>query len=1164
MFLPEEQIHLKNNIIIGTNNFQKSDLILFKSQMTKKSVCNLKYIDINDDLLQLREKYLREKIMQKKDKIGMISKDWLNKYQKEIPSVIIHIIDITYRTIDCNEPSLIAEEIIKQTGKIKGEFMSSNYILIIKNLYKSNLEPQIKSNILYNLKYVKDKCILIINDNNQFENKNFIDNLSEIVKDEINAFFYNKKNLIHRKYEQCNQKKEREFSIKYLIKLFALSYLTHIDNINYSYLFKANVCLKQKVDKNNYKFISYTKSNDNYNTELENKHILYQILTYFEIKNISDYVIYYLCMKKNMKEIEINKIVYNHLISFNINNFLKIDDNNNEEIKFYSKYLFIFDSLWKLSWYKFKEILINNKMKNQDENDSFKTNISFNKDASNFYILNNLLRLYDFMIKEKEFIENNILNKYKDFKYKKIENKFIEKIPSYFELDENDKEVKELNLKENILFYINKIILKNKDILDINIIHKKLENLFTNQKYNSYLFNLMIKFELINKISQQNKEIIIKRIVEYINDNKLIKFQKVYENYLEKAFNLFIKENIGDDIIDKKHKKKIIIKYLSNSKIKDFSSEENNLINNIINYKEDCEENCCFNLNNNNNFIDLKLIYNNNETGNNSHLLIKPFDCLNITLNLSIKRKDIYLDIEKIQIFFNSERNSIYNNILNNLINYKEINISKKISQNNQLSFNFNHLIKYTSYHYFFIHNVKIICSNGNIININNVKFNNDIILYNKKNLEQKIIEIFGNNEVNNKLKVAKKEYYFYSLQYQKVIDNDNIIISKILGNIELKQNEITEKLNEKETKEKNYYLKQINIDNNSDDNDNENTTIIYRQNKPISDRDIHKYNFLIKLNNEGKYCLFYNFKFTIIHKDCPDESYTFEECGQSLIECVAPFKFTTQLESPLYSIYGEDKKIFYINYPIKLNILITNDLNNKIIIKNINFENVSKSIKIYSPLLKIFSKKEKKIILSPEDKFMISNKLIFNENIEDYIGVIKIKWISSELNDFIHSKNLYNETILELNKIIVKDIFCQIEGKFIFDNNCLNNYLSYQLKIKNLNNSSKKIKCELFEEKNENNIIDDINTKEIVCFGKTIIKDIIMPQKELNIFFLFYIKNGHIDKNLNNIIDLKFKNIIKIDEYKFEVNKDKDAQSNLINRIIFIPELYSQLNKNN
>ena len=1176
MFKPEEEKQLKNIIIVGTNNIQKSDLISFKKSMTKYSVCNMKYIDINNDIINSQINIKREEAIKIKNKLGMISKDWLNKYENEIPSVIIQIIDISNSTLENKEPLLISEEILLEIAKIKSAFMTSNYILIIKdicNLYKSNNDIIIKNNIINNLKDVKDKCIIIINDTNQFDKKEFIDKLCDLVKEEINTFFLLKKNKYHYKLDQCNIKKEIEFSIKYLIKLFTFSYMTHKDNINYFYLFKVNLYLRQKLDKNNNKFISYI-NNDNNNINNEKKEFLYKIISYFEIKNVADYIVYYLCMKKNMKEIEINKLIYSHISYYNIYNFLKINNNkniinnnnddDNIDINFYYKYLFIFDSIWKFTWYKYNEIIINNKDKNSLKDNNFNYNITFDKNVSDFYVLNNLLRLYNFMIKEKNFIKNNIINKYKNYKYNKKDNKFIEKLPSYFELDKNNKEIKELNLEESIILYINNIILNNIDILDINIIYKKLQYFFYSQKYNSYLFNIIIKFNLIDKNNQNNKEIFIKNTLNYLNDYKLIKFPKVYEDYLEKTFKIFIKENIGDNLVNNKNKLELIIKYLDITKKNKFSNEETNLINKIINEKNENEKGFNINLNNKyNNFIDFKIIYN-NETLNNN-ISVKPFDILNIKIDLLLKKEEIFLNIDKIKIFFNSEINNDVNN-KNYMNNYKEIKISNKLSKKNNISFNFNHLIKYSNYNYFLIDNISIYLENGNKININNIKIDNNIILYAKNGINEKIVKIIEDNNLDNKkIKVGEKENYFYCLNYQKMINNDNIIISKIIGKIELKEKEENKENKDiKENKEKKYYLKTVNIDNNSSNNE---SLITFLENKSFKDNDIHNYNFIIKINEIGEYILLYNLKFIIIHKECENESYTFEEKGKKKIECIKPFYFKNKLESSLYTKCPKDKQIIYPkNYPIKLNIIITNSLAQKIIIKNINFENISNNIKINSPILKIITKNKNNMILCPGEKFIIPNKLFINENIECTIGNIKIIWISKELDNFFQSKIFFNETIIELNKIKAKEIPFEINGDFIYENKKLiDNFLYNKLRIKNLNKNSRKIHCELL---NENNIIEK-NKKDIVSYGKTIINDIIFPQKEIYFLFHFYDKNKK-KKNIDKIIiDSRYNNIIKIDEYNLENNNELDnneLENNtyLINQIFFVPELYSQFNNNN
>ncbi len=1163
MFHPKDKIKLKNNNIIGTNNFTKSDLNSFKISISKACISNIKFIDINPQVLNSRITKQREKAMKKKNKLGMISKEWLNKYQNEIPCVIIQIIDITAKIIERKDPSLISEDIMLEMGKIKSAFMASNYILILKNLcnfYKNNHDALIKNNILSNVKYAKDKCIIIVNDNNQFDNKRFVDNLSEITKEEINSFFRIKKNNAHIKLEQYNKKKEMEFYVKNLIKLFTFSFMTHKEKINYSYLFKANYTLRQKIDKKNYKFISYISDKNDNNNDLKKKEFLKIILAYLEIKNISDYIIFYLSQKKNMKEIEINKLIYGHISYFNVNNFLKLKNSNISKDEFYdlyNKYLYLFDSIWKFNWYKFREGIINNKLIAPENSGISACNVIFDQNISDFSYLNNLLKLYNFMNKEKDFMEN-IINKYNNYKYKQINNKFIEKIDTYYEISE-DGQKKELKLEETILLYMNKIILNNKDILDITKIYKKLETFFLSHKFNSYFFNLINRFGLIDK----NINFFIKNTLEYMNDNILKKFPKVYRNYLAKIYDLFIKQNFGNEHIEWIYKFQLIIKYLDITENENFSNEEVDLINNILNEVDAKNTKEIYNtlniISNCNNLFELKIIYNNNENLKDRDE-IKPFDCLNVKINLSLKKEHIFFDVEKIQVYFNSEINLDDNNKKRDLNkNYKEINISNRISKTNGISFNFNHLIKNISHNYFLISNISIILKNRNVINIHNYKKNDNIILYNKSealNINQKIIKLIQTKNDNINLRVGEKENYLYNLQYQKIIEDDNIIISSVSGRIDLKEkteNNIGYKMNY------NYFLKKINIDVNCDNNE---TVIFFKENKSFNDNEIHKYNFLIKINEIGVYYLLYNLKFNIIHKNCENEIYTFEENGKILVECAKPFYYHNKIESALYSIQEIDnfqQKIFPTNFPIIYNIYLTNNLSQNIIIKNISFEYLSNNIKINSPFLKIINDKGKSIILSSGDKFVVPSKFIIHKsNIGNFspIGVMKIIWASLKLNDFPQTKNTFNETIIELEKIFVKDVLYEFEGNYINNKDNEIKYISsYQLKIKNLNNFSKVIQCK---------ILDDykcFNNKNIISYGKTYTKDIILPQKDL--FYLFYIynKSKNKQKNENILIDTECNNIIEINEYNL-VSIDTDIeQSNLalINQLFFVPNLYSQ-----
>ena len=1159
MLIPEEKLYLKNKILIGLSNFPKEELSNLKA-WGNLNIFNLEYININKQRLETRINILKEKALNKNKGCGMISSNWLNKYKNEIPCLIIQMIDITYKILDNRDPFLISEDIMRELGKIKSAYMDSNYILIIKNLNKSNFETQIKNNIVSNMKFIKDKHIFIINDSNKFEDQNFVIGLSNIIKEEINKFFCDKKTNKLNKYDKSKEKKEIELCIKYLLKLFSLSVITHKDKINFTYLFKAKFNLNHKLDKSNYSFISNSKTSD---TDNKKDKLLKQIITYIELKNIGDYINYYLISKQHLVEKEKDKIVYNHLILYDINNFINLkeistNDTNNNEIDFelYYKYLSLFDCIWKLSWYMNKEILDNNNNNNIEKNNK---QIIISPNYNNFFLLVNILKLYNFLNKEKDFIEKNIINKYKDYKYKQENNKFLEKIPTYYEIDENDKIIKELTLEESIFLFMNNAIVSSKFIFDIQMLYKKLQYFFTSQKFFLYLFNYMIKYNLLEYNNTYLNTIFIKNSIEYLNDNKMISFKKIYENYVEKLFNLFIKQNIFKEELDLQYKFEVIIKYLTIKKNVEFSDEEINKINNILN-NEKINSFKIYNLNlSNNNFIDIKINYKKNNESNQCQdncLTLKPFDYLNIEIILSLKKENIVLYVEKVQIFFNSEINSI-NNFNKNYVkrNFKEIKISNQISTKNKISFYFNHLIKSTFNNYFLINNIEVFLKNKNIININNNRIKN-IILYERNNLEQGIIKIINDNKIA--LKIGLKEYCLYSINYQKTIDNNDLIISEISGKIELL---LKDEFKGEKNKEKKFYIRPLNIDNNIKENSK---SIFFKENIPFFDNDLHKYKFLININEIGKYFLIYNMKFKLIHKECPNESYIFEDNKKVEIECIEPFEIEKKLETSLYTINITNNQIIYPkNYPIKCKIFIKNILDKKIIIKNINIENTTNYINLFSPYLNILSKKSKDIVLLPRDQLIIPIKLLINENIETPIGIIKIKWITDDSNEIKELNNSFNEKIIELDNIIVKEINYIIEGNFILEKNLkINNYLIYQLKIKNLDNYSKIINCNLFNENNSNNNKADNNRKYIINYGLGNIKDILLPKKELIFLFHLYDLNKIIknDYNPKLIIDSKYSSLIKIDEYIKENDKEKEI---LTNQIFFIPELFTQINEN-
>ena len=106
-----------------------------------------------------------------------------------------------------------------------------------------------------------------------------------------------------------------------------------------------------------------------------------------------------------------------------------------------------------------------------------------------------------------------------------------------------------------------------------------------------------------------------------------------------------------------------------------------------------------------------------------------------------------------------------------------------------------------------------------------------------------------------------------------------------------------------------------------------------------------------------------------------------------------------------------------------------------------------------------------------------------------------------------------------------------------------------YQIYIKNNEEISKIIQMNIKEEND--------NKKYILC-GKTNMKGILTPYKEIKILYNIYdnITGMYIDENKENTV-FKFDNSIIINEYGILDNKNKFSEKALKNIIYFIPELF-------
>ena len=292
---------------------------------------------------------------------------------------------------------------------------------------------------------------------------------------------------------------------------------------------------------------------------------------------------------------------------------------------------------WKYSWLKFLS-------------DKYKSNNS--NSIINSYILNNLYHIYIFLKREPNFAQdiNSIINN--ELQTKKINQKYIEKIPKLSKLDGD-------NISCLLNEDFNNILIK---IFDSNI-----NNIYKFPNVYSHISNKINKFlSEINIQNNQNNELYFKIIKHYIH----------YMSFSNKEFSKEEKDKINEILsnnnnIDTRHFNKII--HLNNI--------QNKLFNIEINF---------------------------------SKKEVEFLDVINININISLLKKDILINIEKIIIYFplnkiNKEENK----------NYKEIIINKELTKDNPIQINLRHLIN-SHFNKLYITNIELYLKNKIIINLSN------------------------------------------------------------------------------------------------------------------------------------------------------------------------------------------------------------------------------------------------------------------------------------------------------------------------------------------------------------------------------------------------------------------------------------------------------------
>ena len=259
-----------------------------------------------------------------------------------------------------------------------------------------------------------------------------------------------------------------------------------------------------------------------------------------------------------------------------------------------------------------------------------------------------------------------------------------------------------------------------------------------------------------------------------------------------------------------------------------------------------------------------------------------------------------------------------------------------------------------------------------------------------------------------------------------------------------------------------------------------------------------NKFNVLMKFSLAGQYEMKMNISYSIRHRDIEDYIWFNQEETLKFI-VIEPFKFTTQKDSSnilrktkINADNKEEKSTEYLaEQKVNMNIVLTNQLNEDIIIKDIiiklneklSGEN-NQDFKLKCPTKDIIDSNN----LPPEVKnqilkiiknadYNIPFETIFNGGFKGSIGKVILKWTTPSLMNFgINGFEINNENEIDFPELIINNQRLKFEYNTATNEN---NEIMLNIKVQNITNKGIKV-IFIIENGEEVNFIVSGMTKQV------------------------------------------------------------------------------------
>ena len=1109
-------------VALITTNFANPDLPLkIQERVLKEKNKNLEFIFVDkvNDLFKYKE------MKQDDNNKGLMDKNWINKFKNLMPSVIIFYYELLLG-VNKEPDEKVIYDILEQICY----FTKSSIIFVIliskdmkENPYSFNFNDRQRSYYLRNF-LQKDKLYILPSD--QIWN---YEEFGEICTKIYNSSFQFYKEY-HRKYKENRvHSVSREEKIDNDIKLSILSRIkSKKKNFESSkYLDEAYELICDKnFDLKAYKYGSQPVNVRNNFYEIralgdwvffKNNIFLYNNnLNKLNIKNNVNINVYLTEINEKIKKCE------RHIKSF-IN--IKYYDNGVNDYFHFVEYYWLSQRYKKL-----REFI-------EDNNTKIKLNkiILFKWYTIIFKEIYNRIKMITFYNKhfnQPEFKLKEIkLSKEKIVNIDEIEEEesnFYGKPPIYSYIDKENKDKE--NNKEIIGFndeiYIKKFIIKNQfkyaELIDK---FKKenypqlcqfmafFKNFLPNNKKGS-LSGINLYLDLLKNIGTNTGNIYEVESIEFynklINDfRNIIKFPKVYMNLIRQYLNLLQRKLKENDSSDKNlYKKELFINLSKLGNLTKLNQEEENLFYELINDdKFALDKQAIINLNyytKNNIYIikpnDLAINFRYDIKDINKSQKRKIFDLIEYELKFSSTLTKEKLKFNSLLLFFEytkegKNKNKVSETIIKTFA--KEGLTQYELDMSNPVIIPYKVLIKYNDGQISLNKIMFTLCKKENMLYSINIPNEIDKTIF----LVGGDVDILKFNYLNNALVSGINQLYKFSYSVnKKKIENIKITGYKHIFSVQkvdeksLKNHFFGEQTKNDKNKSNEFIItnpKQIppsifyfNEEKNNIEEitDNKDLELNYDDFESKLIEGKKQFDILFKFYNEGMYLIKLNIKYIIFHEEVKSDL-EFALSKKIYFKVINPISISYNFQSNNFTLknYIEinnttiQKKEFLTETPIKMNLVLNNDLRSDIIIKDIQMiPKDNNNIGIDTTLKEIIDSKEigdeiKEEILKISNgiQYTIPCSLNFKNSYNDSIGKFKILWTTKSLKEYEDTTplggdakfNFLNETEFIIPSIYVRKINYKIDYKYETKDD---NVIYLDIKIENKTKVNKRLFIEI------------------------------------------------------------------------------------------------------